>query len=998
MATSTPLFTISPLIHRQTSSSSKLFVTNPNYKTKIITILCSSSSSYPQSTTILETLAPPPLILSVNDTTPERWVPHRKRKVVMRVGYAGIDFRATKKDLEIAIYKAGGIHESNFGDAHKMGWATSSLIHEEVSFPNEIIPPIYFLSGLRVFWRFNVEKECNMRKYCYLLPLEAIGITSNFSKAKVRHHLSEFNNILRLFEGTHPFHNYTVKPKHRKKHRANRRGKLLSESPESMFNGESESGYGEFDGEEPLQTDETVIEHVDGEHISSRYADSDELVEESVANGNGLSDPPVFAKWLHRPDEKDRVLKMVGAAVAVKRGLLPRDVIYPLSFSKLTRFVLPTAPPELLFLQWNRYALESQPNHTTRPEILTMVESEDILSNVENFYKSIMLPQFLEFLDPLKSPWKEWVEVLDASTRIPDSQLDELEKKIVPNDSQCSRATSVHTHKWIGSGHYNSNSPDTCSATLKPQSSPMATSSLRFAFSPLIHGRSSSKILFSVPNHKTTSIKILCFSSSSSSASSPLTTTLDTLAPPPSNHSVDRNTSSNKWEPFRKKKVVMRIGYVGTDYRDGTPTITRRSTPNNRNFVPRRRKKDQTTDLVAERRRKRVRRRNWWWLCSGEASKPSSLGEFLEVERRFGVEALFDGDALMDVNLGDHHRNNGRMLFADGRVLPPPHSPDDDDEGTPVCSLCRFHVLLAAICGGGGGVHSLSTMISLKMEIPEFAWTCDPNGIVLANLVNAHLPKNIRVFSILPSQSLIPPQSHLINLFGLRSFDARRECNIRKYSYLLPVEVIGITSNFSASEIEHHLSDFNDILNSFEGQHPFHNYTIRSKYRKKYSAKRSPESGRIANRRAKLSTEPPDAMADDSDGEESLGYGDGEEALGTGEMFDDEQMSLRHIDSDTELVDESDANGNSLKDLPILAKWLHEPDEKDRLSGSHFRRIFQCSCGKMEQLFGARYVEISICGESFMLHQVSNLCSYMYEFARYFQCFQNIHACCVYSF
>ncbi|XP_024981943.1 putative tRNA pseudouridine synthase [Cynara cardunculus var. scolymus] len=494
MATSTPLFTISPLIHRQTSSSSKLFVTNPNYKTKIITILCSSSSSYPQSTTILETLAPPPLILSVNDTTPERWVPHRKRKVVMRVGYAGIDFRATKKDLEIAIYKAGGIHESNFGDAHKMGWATSSLIHEEVhslstivSLKMEIpenawiddpkgvtladIVNTHLPKNIRVFSilpsqkRFNVEKECNMRKYCYLLPLEAIGITSNFSKAKVRHHLSEFNNILRLFEGTHPFHNYTVKPKHRKKHRANRRGKLLSESPESMFNGESESGYGEFDGEEPLQTDETVIEHVDGEHISSRYADSDELVEESVANGNGLSDPPVFAKWLHRPDEKDRVfdfhfrkifqcvcgqtkhlsgasyvtvyicgesfmldqvLKMVGAAVAVKRGLLPRDVIYPLSFSKLTRFVLPTAPPELLFLQWNRYALESQPNHTTRPEILTMVESEDILSNVENFYKSIMLPQFLEFLDPLKSPWKEWVEVLDASTRIPDSQLDEV--------------------------------------------------------------------------------------------------------------------------------------------------------------------------------------------------------------------------------------------------------------------------------------------------------------------------------------------------------------------------------------------------------------------------------------------------------------------------------------------------------------------------------------------------------------------------------------------
>ncbi|KAI3678564.1 hypothetical protein L6452_37860 [Arctium lappa] len=503
MATSTPVFSLSPLIHIQTSS--KLFVSNPNYKTKSITIQCSSSSSYPQSTTSLETLAPPPPNNSVNDTTPDRWIPHRKRKVVMRVGYAGVDFRATKKELEIAIYKAGGIHESNFGDSHKMGWATSSLIHEEVhslstmiSLKMEIpenawiddpkgvaladIVNTHLPENIRVFSilpsqkRFNVEKECTMRKYCYLLPLEVIGITSNFSTAKIRHHLSEFNNVLRLFEGTHPFHNYTIRPKDKKRHRAKqspssghieiRRAKLLSESHESMSNGESELGYEECDGEEAFQTNETAIERVDEKHISSRYIDSDEeLVEDSDANGNGLNDPPIFAKWLYRPDGKDRVFdfhsraiflcscgqpkhlfgasyvavyicgesfmldqirKMVGTAVAVKRGLLPREVISPLSFSKLTRFALPTAPPELLFLQWNRYAVESQPDNTTRPEILTMVESEDILSNVENFYKSIMLPQFLGFLDPLKSPWKEWVEILDANTRIPDSQLDEV--------------------------------------------------------------------------------------------------------------------------------------------------------------------------------------------------------------------------------------------------------------------------------------------------------------------------------------------------------------------------------------------------------------------------------------------------------------------------------------------------------------------------------------------------------------------------------------------
>ncbi|KAH7856681.1 hypothetical protein Vadar_004193 [Vaccinium darrowii] len=96
---------------------------------------------------------------------------------------------------------------------------------------------------------------------------------------------------------------------------------------------------------------------------------------------------------------------------------------------------------------------------------------------------------------------------------------------------------------------------------------------------------------------------------------------------------------------------------------------------------------------VAERRR-----RKWWSLCrDDDDSRPSSLGEFLEVERRFGDVALFGPVAEFEGALP----RDGQMLFADGRVLPPQQV--EEASHSSAGALSKFQSSITGICSGGAG-------------------------------------------------------------------------------------------------------------------------------------------------------------------------------------------------------------------------------------------------------------------------------------------------------
>jgi len=175
-----------------------------------------------------------------------------------------------------------------------------------------------------------------------------------------------------------------------------------------------------------------------------------------------------------------------------------------------------------------------------------------------------------------------------------------------------------------------------------------------------------------------------------------------------------------------------------------------------------------------------------------------------------------------------------------------------------------------------------------------------------------------------------------------KSFDARRAAISRTYEYLLPLKCLRDDKN---GELEM----FREALKTFEGSHPFHNYTKRGLYGAGKGNDKNRKGGR-GNRNKK------NALTEDDDG--------------LGETSSSEEQELEEEEEEKELPKRIETSGKH-------TYWLLEKDVDDLVHVMHYRRIHEFTCSKEPEIIEGfesyPFVRVKVYGESFMLHQIRKM-------------------------
>lgn len=248
------------------------------------------------------------------------------------------------------------------------------------------------------------------------------------------------------------------------------------------------------------------------------------------------------------------------------------------------------------------------------------------------------------------------------------------------------------------------------------------------------------------------------------------------------------------------------------------------------------------------------------------------------------------------------------------------------------------------------GVSSLCTVVSARCEIDPDLWNEDAEGRDVAREISKYLPNDVRCFAVYNTP---------------KSFQARRECVMRTYEYLLPARVLDLmdADDADAGAKSERLERFRMALKAFEGAHPFHNYTKRAQYSRKAKTN---FSAKLRDARGKLAWE----------GQEGAVMDDASEA-----EEEDEEDEVEEVETSSS----DDAFPKHIGRRDRGTYWLFETDPNDRIGQSHFRRIHNFTCGDavermdfVDESTGSvvtsePFIRISVRGESFMLYQIRKM-------------------------